>query len=70
MVESTSENVTTEAGTFDCVCSRTDLTGGPNAGDWTRQCVSKDLGVLIKEEIHAPGPAGDIIGFLEATSID
>ncbi len=70
VVESTSEMVTTEAGTFDCACSRTELTGGPDVGGWTRQCVSKDLGVLIREEIHAPGAGGDVIGFFEAISID
>lgn len=70
VVESTSESVTTAAGTFDCACSKTTLTQGTNAGGWTRQCVSKDLGVLIREEIHAPGPEGEVLGFLEATDID
>jgi hypothetical protein len=62
--------VTTAAGTFECACSKTTLTEGSNAGSWTRQCVSKNLGVLIREEIRAPGPDGEVVGFLEATDID
>jgi hypothetical protein len=70
IVESVGESLTTDAGTFDCVRSKTTITGGPDEGDWTRQWISKDLGVLIKMEIHASGSGGEIIGFLEATSID
>jgi len=70
VVDSTSESVTTGAGTFDCVCSTITITGGENAGAWTRQCISKDLGVLINMDIHAPGPGGEILGFFEATDIN
>lgn len=70
VVESTSESVTTGAGTFDCVCSTITVTGGENSGSWTRQCISKDLGVLIKMDIHAPGPGGEILGFFEATDVN
>ena len=69
-VESVNEMVTTPAGTFRCACSRTELTSGPNAGSWTRQCISIDRGVLIKEDIYAPGPDGEVVGFLEAIDID
>ncbi len=70
VVDSTSESVTTGAGTFDCVCSTITVTGGQGIGTWTRQCISKDLGVLIKMDIHAPGPGSEIFGFLEATDIN
>jgi len=70
IVESTSESVTTPAGTFDCVCSEITFSGGSLAGATTRQCVSKDLGVLINQELRAPGPGGEILGSFEATDIN
>lgn len=69
-VESTSESVTTPAGTFDCVCSTITVSSGSNSGLRTRQCISKDLGVLIKMDVHAPGPGGEVVGFFEATDIN
>ncbi len=62
--------VTVPAGTFDCACSRIEITSGPNAGVSNRQCVSKEFGVLISEEISTPGPTGEVIGFLHATGIN
>ena len=68
VVETVDGSETTPAGTFAVVRSKTTLVSGPNTGGWTRQTISMELGVLIKEEIFAPN--GELIGSLEAISID
>jgi hypothetical protein len=66
-VEGISDSVTTPAGTFDCVHSRIEVTSGSNDGGRAFAWISKELGVLVKEEVYAPG--GELIGRLEATAI-
>ena len=46
VVEAVHESLSTDAGTFDTVRSRTTLTSGEDAGAWTRQWISIDLGTV------------------------
>jgi hypothetical protein len=67
-VEGVNQTLTTEAGSFQVVTSRTVITSGEDIGGWTRQSISIADGVLIKEEIFTS--TGERIGLLEAKRID